>query len=489
MAESQTKDSINEGFIFDDHTVVTSIDSFLKKIKTLSNIEVLHYITDKKNDFSHWIGEGLENKKLASLISKEKSKDGVIGVLETYLAMKDNTGNIPIKSSKPKTEIKKVETPKPKEIPKVKGRDLFSTEDFHPDEFKKHTQPISKEKEYSPKSKVVQGPVGKEEVLTEKEAEEASEELRNAVDEIGHVCIGQQLVIQKIFLCLICDGHALLEGVPGLAKSLLVETLAQVVNNASFHRIQFMPDLLPSDIIGGQIYNPKTATFTTYKGPIFANFILADEVNRAPPKTNAALMECMQEKKVNIDKDEYILDKPFLVLGTQNPLENKGTYALPEAVLDRFMFKIILDYPSRKDEKIIITENSTTNRGLKKRANTVFSKERLLELQGLTRKIFISERIRDYILDLVDATRGLNKNVEGFKFVKYGGGPRASIYLGIAAKAKALYEGRNYVMPDDVAFVAPEVLRHRVCLNYNGKAHNISSDKIVEEILGIINPV
>jgi MoxR-like ATPase len=250
-----------------------------------------------------------------------------------------------------------------------------------------------------------------------------------------------------------------------------------------------MPDLLPADIIGGQIYNPKTSTFTTYKGPIFANFILADEVNRAPPKTNSALMECMQEKKINIDKDEYILDRPFLVLGTQNPLENKGTYQLPEAVLDRFMFKIIMDYPKRKDEKTIITENATVNKSLKRRAETVFTKSRLLELQKITKKIFISNRIRDYILDIVDATRGLNKNIEGFKFVKYGGGPRASIYLGIAAKAKALYEGRNYVMPDDVAFVAPDVLRHRICLNYNGKAHNISSDKIIEEILSIVNPI
>ncbi len=337
---------------------------------------------------------------------------------------------------------------------------------------------VSKEdkKEFSNSSKNKMG-------VSLKEAKTYSELLRKIIDEIHHVVLGQDEEVQRIILCLMCDAHGLIEGVPGLAKSLLVEVLAKVIGETTFNRIQFLPDLLPSDIIGGQMYNPKTSSFKTFKGPIFANFVLADEINRAPPKTHAALMECMQEKKVTIDKDEFILDKPFFVLATQNPLENKGTYNLPEAILDRFMFKIILDYPDRETEKAIITNNATVNNLIRRKTNIIIDKRKFLEIQSKVKNVFISERIKDYIMNLVEATRGLNKNIEGFKFVKYGGGPRASIYLGIAAKAKALFEGRNYVLPDDVTFVAPDILRHRISLNYKGKAHNISSDKIIEEIL------
>ncbi len=326
-------------------------------------------------------------------------------------------------------------------------------------------------------------------VITIEEAEEYSVKLKDLQREINKVFIGQEEVVENVIISLVCDAHTLLEGVPGLAKSLLIETFGKTISGTTFERIQFLPDLLPADIIGGQIFNPKTAEFITKKGPIFANFVLADEINRAPPKTHAAVMEAMQEKKINIENEEFILDRPFLVLATQNPLENKGTYQLPEAVLDRFMFKVILDYPKRSDEFKIITDNATTKKNLQKKIRMVLSKKEILEIQQKVKSVFISDKIREYILDLVEATRGINKNIQGVKFLKYGAGVRASIYLGIAAKARALLEGRNYVLPDDVYHEVPNIFRHRLSLNYKGKAHNISTDKIIEEILKKVNPI
>jgi len=314
--------------------------------------------------------------------------------------------------------------------------------------------------------------------------------LNEITKQIGQVFIGQDEVVEKVLMTLICNAHSLIEGVPGLAKTLLIETLARVVKGTTFHRIQFMPDLLPSDILGGQIFNPSTGEFMTMKGPIFANFVLADEINRAPPKTHAALMEAMQEKKISIDRIDYVLDKPFFVLATQNPLENKGTYELPEAILDRFMFKVILDYPKREHELIILSENNTTKPTMTKELiQPIVTKQDILDMQEDVKKVYISQRIREYVLDIVEATRGLNKNIEGMRFVEYGGGPRATIYISIAAKARALMLGRNYVLPEDVAYVCPSILRHRVSLNFVGKAHNISTDKIVEEILTKVQPI
>ncbi|MGM5480847.1 MAG: AAA family ATPase [Nanobdellota archaeon] len=337
-------------------------------------------------------------------------------------------------------------------------------------------------KEYQSKSKSG--------VISIEKCELYSEALKQVLREIAKVFIGQTHVTERVILSLMCDAHTLMEGVPGLAKTLLVETMNKTISGTSFKRIQFLPDLLPADVIGGQIYNPKTAKFTTYKGPIFANFVLADEINRAPPKTHAAVMEAMQEKKINIENDQFILDRPFLVLATQNPLENKGTYSLPEAVLDRFMFKVDLSYPERHDELKIITENATTkSQTIHKQVKQVLSKEELLKIQSEVKNVYLSQKIRTYILDIVEATRGINKNIEGTRFIKYGAGVRASIYLGAAAKAKAMMEGRNYVLPDDVRFVAPAILRHRVSMNYRGKAHNISSDKIVEEVLAKVDAI
>ncbi|MBN1175387.1 MoxR family ATPase [Candidatus Woesearchaeota archaeon] len=319
-------------------------------------------------------------------------------------------------------------------------------------------------------------------VITIEEAQEYSQKLKDMEFEINKVFIGQEQAVKGVLISVLCSAHSLLEGVPGLAKTLLIETLGLVIDGTTFKRIQFLPDLLPSDIIGGQVFNPKTAEYTIYKGPIFANFVLADEINRAPPKTHAAIMEAMQEKKINIENETFILDKPFFVLATQNPLENKGTYELPEAVLDRFMFKLILDYPERKYELAIITENATT-KDLKKNVKPVLTKQDVLNIQSKVKKVYISDKIREYIMDLVEATRGVNKNIEGMKFVKYGAGVRASIYLCLAAQANAVFEGRNYVLPDDVDAIAHSVLRHRVVVNYRGKAHNITPEKIVEEIL------
>ena len=326
-------------------------------------------------------------------------------------------------------------------------------------------------------------------VVSMEEAQEYSKILGDLVDEVNKVFIGQKMVVESVILSLICDAHTLLEGVPGLAKSLLIEVLGKTISGTTFTRIQFLPDLLPSDIIGGQIFNPKTAQFVTHKGPIFANFVLADEINRAPPKTHAAVMEAMAEKKINIENDEFILDRPFLILATQNPLENKGTYQLPEAVLDRFMFKTILNYPKRSDEMTIITDNATTKNNLQRKIKPVLDKQKLLEIQQKVKTVYISNKIRNYILDLVEATRGINKDIQGVKFLKYGAGVRASIYLGIAAKAKALLSGRNYVLPDDIYKVIPDIFRHRLSLNYRGKAHNISTDKIIDEILKKVNAI
>lgn len=375
-----------------------------------------------------------------------------------------------------KKEKKELDVPAPetkeepvKEIPKVSAEEVVEKK-------------MAEIEEVSDKKKEEYQATKKRGVVSPEEAEYYSHKLKDMEFEVNKVFIGQHEAVKGVLLSVLCSAHSLLEGVPGLAKTLLIETLGLVIDGTTFKRIQFLPDLLPSDIIGGQVFNPKTAEYTIYKGPIFANFVLADEINRAPPKTHAAIMEAMQEKKINIESETFILDKPFFVLATQNPLENKGTYELPEAVLDRFMFKLVLDYPLRKYELSIITENATT-KNLKSNVRAVMTKQEILDVQQVVKKVFISDKIREYIMDLVEATRGINKNIEGMKFVKYGAGVRASIYLCLAAQANAIYEGRNYVLPDDVDAIAPAILRHRVVVNYRGKAHNITPEKIVEEIL------
>ncbi len=301
--------------------------------------------------------------------------------------------------------------------------------------------------------------------------------------EIGKVVVGQQTMVDGALTSLICSAHALLEGVPGLAKSLTVETLARIIEGTTFKRIQFMPDMLPADIVGVNVYNPKTGDFYIVKGPIFANFILADEINRAPPKTQAAMLEAMQEKKVNIHTYEFQLPKPFFVMATQNPLEQQGVYPLPEALVDRFFLKILVDYPTYEEEKEIIDRN-TVVRDPFKELRPVVTKDFILQIQRDVRRVYISEPVKEYILNIVFTTRGMTDiKIPELKYVRYGGSPRASIYLGLGARAVAIMNGRDYVIPDDVKQIAHPVLRHRIILNYEGRALGISTDQIITDIL------
>lgn len=484
MNEESSKKSELQGvmladaFYFHDGTRAKNLHDLVAKLKSIDDEAFSSFVNDRKHDFSEWITFSLKNKKLGEYAEHYRSREALTEFLEGYLAFADSMGR-----------ESEVAEEKPSQIKAgLAGSQLAEEESqkLKADVRETAPLPLSKKPLEEIPVRSQNYKVGIEKTnnsLTEQEVEEYSRTMSKVRSEINKVFIGQKDVVDKVVLALVCEAHALLEGVPGLAKSLLVEVLSRVISGTEFKRIQFLPDMLPSDVIGGQIYDPKRGEFKTIKGPIFANFVLADEINRAPPKTHAALMECMQEKKVNIDVEEFILDKPFLVLATQNPLENKGTYALPEAVLDRFMFKLDLKYPEKEHEKVIITENATTEYEIRQKVSPVIDKKYLLYLQSRVKRVYISDAIKDYIIDIVHATRGLNPKIEGIKFIQYGAGPRASIYLGIASKAQALMRGRNYVMPEDIQAVAPDILRHRVCLNFKGKAHNISPDKIVEEIL------
>ena len=300
--------------------------------------------------------------------------------------------------------------------------------------------------------------------------------------DLGKIIIGQHNLVDRILISLLSGGHILLEGVPGLAKTLTIKSLADIVN-ASFNRIQFTPDLLPADVTGTMIYNQQRNEFIVRRGPIFANFILADEINRAPAKVQSALLEAMQEKQVTIGETTFKLEEPFLVLATQNPLEQEGTYPLPEAQVDRFMLKVIVDYPNKKEEQQIIRSQVQSN-PLPILAPTV-SIEQLQQGKMLTRSIYMDEKIEQYIVDVVFATRypqeyGLHKLKNN---IAYGGSPRASINLALAAKAHAFLQKRGFVTPDDVKAISKDVLRHRIGLTYEAEAENISTEKIIDEIL------
>ncbi len=326
----------------------------------------------------------------------------------------------------------------------------------------------------------------KEEGINEEKLKFYEEKLNALKKEISKVVIGQKEIVKMVLVSLICDGHALLEGVPGLAKSLLVETLARTIEGTTHKRIQFVPDMLPADIIGVNAYNPKTGEFYIIKGPVFANFILADEINRAPPKTQAAMMEVMQERKVNISTQEFKFPRPFLVLATQNPIEQYGTYPLPEAIVDRFFMKLILDYPKPEEEMIILDENTMTKYNKLDVVKPVLNPNDIIELQNSVRKVFISKPVKKYIVDLVNTSRGRGVHIQGLKYVKYGGSPRATIWLALGARAIALMNGRDFVVPDDISEVAHHVMRHRLILNYEGKAAGISTDELVDNILNSV---
>jgi len=311
-------------------------------------------------------------------------------------------------------------------------------------------------------------------------AEQYAKHLNKVLEEVRKVIVGQEEILEKLLISLIANGHVLLEGVPGLAKTLMIKTLSDTIS-AKFHRIQFTPDLLPADITGTKIYNHKDQSFSTQKGPIFTNFILADEINRAPPKVQSALLEAMQERQVTIQGDTFPLDKPFLVLATQNPIETEGTYKLPEAQVDRFMFKILIGYPSREEEKIIIQRNT---QGHEFKITHIIKPEDVIRIQKFNQQIYADEKIEDYVSSIVDATRNPNKyNLKFDGHIDYGASPRASIWLILAAKAHALLNSRGYVIPEDIKAIAYDVLRHRIILSYEAEAEELTTDVIIKKIL------
>ncbi|MFA5850360.1 MAG: ATPase [Bacteroidetes bacterium GWF2_40_14] len=302
--------------------------------------------------------------------------------------------------------------------------------------------------------------------------------------EMNKVIVGQKQLVESLMIGLLADGHILLEGVPGLAKTLAINTLASIVDS-QFSRIQFTPDLLPADLIGTLIYSQKSEQFQIRKGPIFANFVLADEINRSPAKVQSALLEAMQERQVTIGDQSFKLPQPFLVMATQNPIEQEGTYPLPEAQVDRFMLKVVVTYPKKEEEKLIIRMN---NSGTFPKANKVLKPEDILRAREVVREVYMDEKIEKYIVDIVFATRtpeeyGL-KNLKDL--ISYGGSPRASINLAMAAKAYAFIRRRGYVIPEDVRAVCYEVLRHRIGLTYEAEAENVTTENIITEIMNAI---
>ena len=321
-----------------------------------------------------------------------------------------------------------------------------------------------------------------------KELNEKSQKESAFVDllsiEMGKVIVGQKQLVENLMIALLANGHILLEGMPGLAKTLAISTLSKAVN-AKFNRIQFTPDLLPADVTGTLIYSQKNESFEIHKGPVFANFGLADEINRAPAKVQSALLEAMQERQVTLGDKTYDLPQPFLVMATQNPVEQEGTYPLPEAQLDRFMLKVLVDYPKKEEERLIIRMN---NSGEFPQPNPVVNPDDIVRAREIVREVYMDEKIERYIVDLVYATRtpaeyGL-KGLENM--ISYGASPRASISLCAAAKAYAFIKRRGYVIPEDVRAVCPQVLRHRIGLSYEAEAENLTADQIIEQVINAV---
>lgn len=311
--------------------------------------------------------------------------------------------------------------------------------------------------------------------------EQQSSFVTNLVTGMNQVIVGQKHLVESLLISLLSDGHILLEGVPGLAKTLAIKTLAQLID-ADYSRIQFTPDLLPADVIGTLVYSQKDENFHVKKGPVFANFVLADEINRAPAKVQSALLEAMQEHQVTIGDETFSLPNPFLVMATQNPIEQEGTYQLPEAQVDRFMLKVVISYPSLEEEKLIIRENL---RGEKKNILPVTTAEEILKARAVVEEVYIDEKIEQYIADIVFASRYPEKYglVELKDLITFGGSPRASISLAKAARAYAFIKRRGYVVPEDVRAVAHDVMRHRIGLSYEAEASNVTSEEIVSKII------
>ena len=316
----------------------------------------------------------------------------------------------------------------------------------------------------------------------------AKKRLEELAAELNKVIIGQRTVIEKIIVALVCEGHVLIEGVPGLAKTTIVKSIAKAIGG-NYARVQFTPDLLPSDLIGTVIYDPKSNKFDVQLGPIFTNILLADEINRAPAKTQSALLEAMQEKQVTIFRNTYKLPKPFMVLATQNPIEQEGTYKLPEAQLDRFMLKVLISYPNLDDEKHII-DLALNNMDVSQKVSMVISIKELDEIKNILHTIYLDEDIKDYIVRLVNATRRPSeyslKDIE--KYIEFGASPRATIYLAQASRVYAILDGRDYVIPPDVNAILNEVLRHRIILSYEAEVEDISPEMIISRITSKVKP-
>lgn len=318
-----------------------------------------------------------------------------------------------------------------------------------------------------------------------KQVQQESLFLQDLKREVGKVIVGQEDLLEKMLVALLADGHILIEGVPGLAKTLAVKTLAQAIH-AQFQRIQFTPDLLPADITGTLIFNPKDGVFYPKRGPVFSNFVLADEINRSPAKVQSALLEAMQERQVTIGEKTYALPAPFMVMATQNPVEQEGTYPLPEAQVDRFMLKVLVSYPTREEEKLILERMASHQ---KLTVNTNVTPEMIMRARQVTDGIYVDEKIKNYIVNLVFATRepkeaGLEKLAS---FIAYGASPRATIFLTQAAKAYAFLNGRGYVTPEDIKAIGLDVLRHRVLLTYEAEAENVTADQIVKQIFEAVD--
>ena len=313
------------------------------------------------------------------------------------------------------------------------------------------------------------------------EIERQSAFVTNLQTGMSQVIVGQKHLVESLLIGLLSDGHVLLEGVPGLAKTQAIKTLASLVD-AQFSRIQFTPDLLPADVIGTMIYSQKESRFTVEKGPVFANFVLADEINRAPAKVQSALLEAMQERQVTIGKETFALPKPFFVLATQNPIEQEGTYPLPEAQVDRFMLKVVIDYPKIDEEKLIIRQNIMGERA---KVSAVMTTDDIIEARAVARQVYLDEKIEQYIADIVFATRYPDKYgmPEVKDYIEFGASPRASINLALAARAYAFIKRRGYVIPEDVRAIAHDVLRHRLGLTYEAEAANVTSEEIVSKII------
>lgn len=311
--------------------------------------------------------------------------------------------------------------------------------------------------------------------------EKQSAFVTNLVTGMDQVIVGQKHLVESLLIGLLSDGHILLEGVPGLAKTLAIKTLASLID-AKYSRIQFTPDLLPADVVGTMIYSQKEERFLVNKGPVFANFVLADEINRAPAKVQSALLEAMQERQVTLGKETFQLPEPFLVLATQNPIEQEGTYPLPEAQVDRFMLKVVIDYPKLEEEKKIIRQNIS---GEKITVRPILRSEDILEARNIVRQVYMDEKIEQYIADIVFATRYPDKyDLKELKdMIAFGGSPRASINLALSARAYAFIKRRGYVIPEDVRAVAHDVLRHRIGLTYEAEAGNVTSEEIISKIL------